>query len=693
MSIPKRIFHGMRIPDSRIPLLVFLLAAGLALLGGCEFNSPETPVFDTTLTIPLGVERIEILEALDDEDYLIQDGEGAVNFFIEGDPVTMDLGFELSTDISSQTIDQGLGNFDLATLDPMDYFFELGDMWAPANGVSDLDTQVPGFPIDIVSPGQDLPDVESATLESGSVTITVTNGLPVPISADSGADQLELVMENPLDDTLLATFLFGLIEPGMTEIQSADLAGVVLPDQVQIRLAGGSPGSDGSEVTVNGDDSILVEAVFSDLVVSEAVAVVGSQDFHTTFDTELPQDYELTGAIISSGTLGLELANNMSIPCTAVLTWETLVDEGGAPMISSFELEAFATENRTVDFSGRILDADGAVLTALTAEVDVHTPGSGATAVPLTSDDGLTATLGGGALVFSSVTGLVPVQQVPVEPTEEEVDLPDELDGLELTAASMTIYVTNSAELPGTVAITLTGTSESGTTETLDIDHDIVAANAQGPGITSIQMNDEDLVQFLNNLPEIITLAGEISIGGESGTVYGNEYATVNWEIAAPLEVIINDATFETSPDSLGTDEDVRDMINDHLRGAKLEAEILNHLPVGVELLILAGTDTLTMVADPLLEIGPLTVGAALVDPVSHTVSEAVSSNPTIILTEEEARVFGQPGLYTMVVVHLPSTNGQPVKLMATDYLEIRGMVQIDVEVSDPDDDSSDTDD
>lgn len=667
--------------------LLFLSAAvtTLGLLGGCEINSPKMPSFDTSLTIPLGTERVDVLDALEDEDYLVVDGSGTVNFFIEGEPDTMDFGFDLATDIAGQTIQQGVGAFSLAALDPMHYSFILADIWAPAAGATNLITPVPGFPIDVVSPGQDIPDVESATLESGSATITVTNGLPVPVSADSGPDQIRLVLENPLDGSVVASFLFGVIAAGQTAVQTADLAGVVLPGDMRVHLTGGSPGSGASAVVVNGDDSITVDAEFGDLVVSEAVAVVGAQEFQTSFDSALPDDYEILQAVISSGSIELTVTNGMPIPCAATLTWPAIVDLAGLPLRASFNLAAGQTAGQTMDFTGRILDGGGSALAALTANVDITTPGSGAIPVALSASDGLTASLSAGSIAFSSVTGIVPLQEVAIEPIREDIDLPDELGGLELTAASMVLRVTNTSGLPGQVAVTMTGTSADGLVRSLTVDRQIEAAAARSPYTTTIVLDETNstLIEFLNNLPEQIVLAGDVSVGGVSGTVHADDYAIVDWEISAPVEVIINDATIETEPDSLGADQDMQDMINNHVRGARLQTEILNHLPIGVEIRILAGTDTLTIADAPLLELGPFAVAAGLVDPVSHTVSEPVTSTPSLSLTEEQARVFAQPGLYTMIAVRLPSTEGNPVRLLATDYLEIRGMITVDVEVSD----------
>ena len=97
MPIPPHPISGRRGSRPWIPLLILLATAGLVLLVGCEINSPEMPSFNTSVTIPLGVERIEILDALDDKDYLIQEENGTVSFFIEGNADTMDFDFDLST--------------------------------------------------------------------------------------------------------------------------------------------------------------------------------------------------------------------------------------------------------------------------------------------------------------------------------------------------------------------------------------------------------------------------------------------------------------------------------------------------------------------------------------------------------------------------------------------------------------------
>lgn len=668
-------------------LLALVALTAFAFLGGCEINKPEMPTFDTSVAIPLGVERIEVLDLVEDEEFLVVGSDSSLGFFIDGDPDTIDFDFELAADFGSQHIQQGLGNFELPDLDPMAYNFQLSDLWAPADGLVNQPAIVPAFPFSVTSSGQDLPDIESATLSSGSVSITVTNGLPVPVSAASGHDQVILNMIDPGSGTSFASFTFPVIAPGGSSTQTADLSGVNLPGEVAVTLAGGSPGSTGSLVTVNGTDTIAVSANFTDLVVSSATALVEAQNFQTSFDTELPADYEITHAIISSGTVGLTLANDMPIPCTSVVTWPNLVNLSGQALSEIFVLAAGETATRAIDFSGYILEANSGSLTVLSANVDITTPGSGTTPVTMNATDGLTADISGGSIAFDSVTGIVPAYEVALDPMEEEIDLPDEMDGIELTSASMVLRLTNSAGLPGDLDLMLSGTSASGQVRTMDVSRTIAPALDRAPQVTNIVLteNNSTIVDFLNNLPETITLSGDVQVGGDGseGTVRADDYAVVAWDVSAPMEVIISGSTIAGDPELIDLDEDMRDMIEDHALGAHIQTEILNHMPLGVELRILAGTDAATLESNPLLTVGPLTVEGALVDPQTHTVAEPVISWPVVQLTEEQARIFALPNLLTAVEVVLPSTNGNPIRMMATDYLEVRGIVNVDVHVND----------
>ena len=686
-GIRNRARRGRRPAGPSLLVMTLFMAGAMALLGGCEINKPEMPTFDTSLTVPLGVERVEILDLIEDEDFLVVGGDSSLGFFIDGDPDTMALDLDLAVEIQGQNIEQGIGNFDLADVDPMAYSFELADIWPPSSGLTDEATIVPAFPIDVTSDAEDIPDIESATLAEGQVTITLTNGLAVPISADSGADQVVLDLIDPDTGTGFASFTFPVIPPGGQATRSADLAGTHLPGEVAVAITGGSPGSSGATVVVSGTDAIDISAVFSELVVSAASAVVAAQEFQTSIETDLPEDYEITRATIASGSSSLVLVNNMPVPCTARITWPDLLDIADQPLTEVFVLAPGQTSGRQIDFSGRILVDGGAPVTALAAELVVNSPGSGGNPVTMSAGDGLTADLGGCTIEFGSVTGVLPAFDVALDPVEEEIDLPDEMDGLELTTATMVLRLTNSSGLPGDLDLTLTGTSSGGSVRTLQVSETIAPAIDRAPRVTSIILdeNNSTIVDFLNNLPETITMSGSVQVGGPgvSGTVHAGDFAVVAWETSAPVEVVITGSTIDTDPKTLDLDQDMRDMINDHALSAHIQTEILNHMPMAVELRILVGTDLAALDTDPLLVIGPLSVDSATVDQATHTVAQATISTPVIELTQEQARIFALPGVLTAVEVYLPSTNGNPVRMMSSDFLEVQGIVQMDILVND----------
>ncbi len=670
-----------------LPAGLLTLTALLLLTAGCDINSPEMPSFDTVFVVPLGTERLEIMDAVDDEDFLLVADDGSLGFHLDGDPDTLSLDFDLSVDVPGQSIDQGLGNFDLPAPAPLTYDFQLSDIWAPATGVTGLTTLVPAFPIDVTSGGQDLPDMTSATLSDGILSVTVTNNLAVPVGANSGADQIILRLENPVNSTLIVSMYMPLIPAGEARTQVANLAGVTLPDQLAARLRGGSTGSSGQFVTINGTDALAVEAAFAGLVVSSATAVVGNQTFTSSFDSPLPADYEITRAVIESGSMDVNLTNGMPIPCTAYLIWDQVQNIDGLPMIRTFDLPAGGTASATLDFGGYTIQSDGLPVTSLTATVNIVTPGSSGVPVTLSATDGLTASLSAGAISFSSVTGLVPAFAVPLDPITESIDLPDEMSGLELTAAILTLTLTNSSGIPADVDLTLTGTAADGAVRSLLVNEQILPAIGRAAATTTIVLDqaNSSILDFLNNLPETITLDGSVVAGGtgETGTVHADDYAVIGWEISAPVEMVITGATIDSDPEVVDIDADLRDRIATHARGAVLRTQILNHLPMGVELRIVAAQDTNQLDTNPLLIVGPISVAAGLTDPVTHIVIEAVTSTPVISLTEAEARILGLPNLFTRVEAILPSTNGQPVRVMSTDFLEFQGIVELEVLIDD----------
>ena len=96
--------NKLRGPVSRHSAYVLVLLAIYALvllLSGCEINKPEVPIFTTTLAVPIGEKRIDIQDLVEDEDFLVVDGEAGLSFTITGDPDSLAIESDLSVDLEA----------------------------------------------------------------------------------------------------------------------------------------------------------------------------------------------------------------------------------------------------------------------------------------------------------------------------------------------------------------------------------------------------------------------------------------------------------------------------------------------------------------------------------------------------------------------------------------------------------------
>ncbi len=672
----------------RAAALPVLLALFGLLLAGCEVADPALPSFQTRVTVPLGEERMDIADAIDDEDYLYSLPDGTLGFSVDGDPDTVALDLDVAADIPAQTVRGDLGAFDLAVSAPVDVAFVLSDLYADAAMLDGFTLPVPPFGFTTDSDPHDLEDIDSATLAGGTLTVEVLNGLPVPISATGGPDRLVLDLVDPASGLAVVTVEFDPIAAGSAATESVDLAGVTLPGALSVRLAGGSPGSSGAPVLVDAAAEIAVSAVFSDLQVTAAEAVIGAQEFSTEFATDLPSDYSVERAVIGSGLVQLDVVNELPIPCLVTVTWPDVVDLDGQPMQLVVDLPGGASQTQQADFAGYVVQApEGATLDQLVATVTAVSPGSGGLAVPVQSDQGVRADLGSGRIAFTSVTGVVPELAYDFDPMDEEIDLPDELEGLQLTRASLELELVNSAAVTAYTDFVLTGVNAAGQSTQMTVQEQIAPAADDRAAVTRIVLDEtnSDIVAFLNSLPTSISLAGGVRLGGDGqiGTVRTDDYAVIGWRITSPVDVMVEQSQLFGDTEALDLDQDGRDMLRDHVGGAELQLEVLNHLPLGIEARVLFGTDSLTVKEQPLLAIGPIAVAAADVDPVTRAVSVARTSRPLVTVSAADVQLLATEGLLSVLEVVLPSTDGQAVRILTTDYVTVQGLVYLDVEVSD----------
>ncbi|MDY0109243.1 MAG: hypothetical protein RBT60_04850 [Candidatus Krumholzibacteria bacterium] len=679
--------HARLDPGSRSTgLLLIVIAAGLCL-GGCEFAEPALPTFTTRLTVPLGEEHLAIADLVDGEDYLVRLDDGALGFWVAGDPDTVGLGFDLTVDIPAETRHATLGSFPLELFEPTVFAFTLAELCAEAASLDGQIAPVPPFWFEDQSNAETIAGLTSATLDRGTLTVTLANGLPVAVSAPDGGEGLVIDLLAASSLQVLASVEFEPVPAGGAAERSADLTGVELPGAVAVRIRGGSPGSGEEPVTVDAGAALAIQIALSDLAASAAIAVVPAQTCSTSIETALPADYDVLQTVIDRGSLTVTMRNEMAIPCDVVVLWPDVVDLDQQPLRVSIAVPGGEEVARDVDFAGRLVQAPAGIgLRELAASVIVDSPGSSGHSVALQAAQGIQADFHGGRLEFASVTGTVPAQLCELVSVRAEIDLPAELEGLSLRRATLELTVTSDAGLPAAVSFELVGFDQHGASRSLPVQDVIAAADGDRAATTRIVLDEtnSDIVAFLNHLPVEISLAGSVELGGDGtvGTIHRGDEAVVAWEITSPVEVVIESSQLYGDPKLWDLDDDVRDAIADHAGAAAVDLVVINHLPVGVEASLLIGPDPATLETEPLLVIGPVVIGAAAVDPDGYTVSAPLVCQPQVSLTEAQARLLATGGLHTQLAIALPATAGNPVRVMTTDYINVQGLCYLDVEVS-----------
>jgi hypothetical protein len=677
------------LPRNRRHLILTAAAFTIILIvaAGCEIQDPALPTFSTRLSVPIGSHEITVSELIEDQDYLYAGGDSVLTFQIDGDTTSVVLDLDLSADLEGQNIDAEIGLISLPASDPLIFGFLLEDIFPGAGSLPPGPVPVPAFDFDLESDPSIIEDIESAHIASGELRFVLRNNLPIPMSGTSAPEQISIDLIEPFSGAILTSAVFeSAIAPGDTATAVADLAGVTLPSSVAIALVGGSAGGFAADGLAP-EDGLEVSLELVDVTMDAATAVIDAQVFSDGGTIDLPNDLQVMTATLATGEISIDLGNDLPIDCLVVLEFPDIQLASGAPATLNIDLPAGGTNSAVMDLAQAVISADaGATLSELTWSITASSAGSEGTAVTIAATDRLNATLAPTTLTFAEVTGYIPEETFALDPTSEELDLPDELDGLQLTSATLTLEIFNGTGVGGTLDISLLGTSADGSSSTLAAVAQIAADDAKDMRtVVTLDETNSNIAEFLSTMPETVTLSGEMRIGGpdQIGTIRPGDSARLTWGLDAPLRLMITESQLDQAPIALDLDTDTREQLDEHLVQADVIAEVSNHFPFAVELFIQVGPDSTAAVNDPELVIGPLSVEAGSLDNVGGWVSQAVTSQLEIALSTNDIRAFTRPGAFTAVVAHIMGTNGEEIVVRIGDKLNIRGAISAEILISD----------
>lgn len=668
--------------------VAFALVAGF-IVSGCTIETPEMPTFSTNLTVPIGSESVTVWDLIDENEDLISVGDNSVlGFSVDGDTTSIELEFDYGTEIEETELQTEVGVISIEGTPPIDYGFQADDLSEMLELLPPEVEDIPAFTFDVDGEPSDVEGISSATIQTGEISLTLTNDLPVPIS---GIEYPELIVATLLNGETMstfATFTFDAeILPGESATKVVDLSDASLPGTMAVMLTGGSNGGH-APGGISPEHSLDVVLQLSSLVVTDATAEIGAQEMETSGSMALPDSLGLISAEIGQGELAINFDNGLGIPCNIEVAFEELFLESGYPLVITLDLPAFQSGSSQTSLENAVIESlDGQAITELNYSVTVETPGSSGEIVSISSTDFVSLSIAPSRLTLEAVTGILPMETWELEPVSEELDLPDDFDGFHLAGTSLFINIDNGTGVSGEIEFSITGHHADGRQTIVSHQGDIIASTDGFDGHTLIILdeNNSNINELISDLPDQIEFSGNISVGGngEIGTVRNGDKASVSWSISAPLSFSLDPSTTDTDPELLDLDEETSDRLRENLVQGELLALIDNSFPFGVELNVLLGTDTTTIHESPEAVIGPISVAPGIIDPQTGWVTDPVTSSNTILIDQTIIDLITSEGACSALLVTMPGTNGEVVSVRANDGITFSGVISAEILIND----------
>jgi len=197
----------------------------------------------------------------------------------------------------------------------------------------------------------------------------------------------------------------------------------------------------------------------------------------------------------------------------------------------------------------------------------------------------------------------------------------------------------------------------------------IPAAPGNEPALWDTLLEISDLLEIS---PERIRAGGSVLIRGQ-GTTDRDDFVWTRVDLNAPLTVSIN-------PDTIITDSAVDSSVIDSSLGETLKSgalflDLRNRLPLGIRLKLHVKEeereDSLVRVIE--IPAAPVSEAGWSVRDTAFTIELSLSENEIEIFTRKPRKSWAE--------IIFPGTDGMPVTLRASDYMDIKGFARFRVRI------------
>jgi len=663
-----------------ISLLLFL-----ANLMSCSLEKPSAPSWDVDMTIPLINKVYTMAEIAEDETTLFVDSTGNVNFEVEADLDQYYVGDQLTLEDQQEDMSIEMGTFTIEAPGSEFTYIELQEIYPEASNRDGETIVVPPFSFE--TPKRPLQDYESfsyVVIENGAVDLNVTNNLAVPL----GPPLVLEIWDTDADVLIASDNANSQVVPGQTQTFTFDLQGQRVPNRLSLKISGDSPGSNGQPVVIDAQSTFEMEAEIGELTANEALARIPRQTVSNSDQVTISDSVVVTEAILENGILDIAVAGNLPLDTWLVCSLPDFVSPSGTALVDSFFIDRDFPSPHTVDLSGFSLRPQMADFGQQPIRVlwTARTISTGAEMVLIRSTDIYLAQFSMESVRFSSLSGKLSETTIDIEQSEIDFDIPADLDNVFFETAQMELNINNGIYFPARTDLRVEGENESGARSDLFINEVIQPASESGvPSTTTIVLNDvnSSISDFISIVPKYLRVFGQVKLGDESwtGTVTRDDYVSGTVKLRAPLALSFPTQIVESDPTELEIEQDVREDVVENLANGSFFVKIKNHLPLGASVEFMFANSEAELFDNPILQIGPVRADGGTVDGSGYVQQEAVSEI-TVDLDEAQMQTFLETPLFAGVRLQVDGTNGQTVKVLDSDAIQIQSYTRVKLKVN-----------
>ncbi len=649
--------YGLKFILGIVVIIVFLTTVQ------CSIRKPEVPTWNTDFVVPL-INRTytmsEIISKIDQPGLEIN-GDGDVVYSFEHEIDTIMVNDNLSINDIHQSVSEVLGPVDIYPKNPAPSVVSLSDYVSLIlGGIPDI-----SFDIEI-----DMPVISGynwADISSGTAYIKVTNNFGLDLDT-----VIALIID--LSDTSLVEavpFPDPGIPAGVTDSVAIDLGGKRVSNAFQLQIHCHTPGA--ASFSLSPDKELIAALDFSNgFTITSAEAETPAINLDFSQSVALSDSNTIMSAELSSGSLQISIQNGTNLPGNVNVQIPDF-NISGQPLGVTCIVGPQSVENVNIDLAGYSFEpADQVSPQEFIIEAAVSIDeSSGWVVVDESNSFRVDADITN--LNFADMTGIINSAAANFNGIEIELEVPRGFDSIQLVNAVLVLEIENAIGFPGLLNVNISGNGG----QFLNLNGDISAGSPDNPSVTLI--TDSSAASFLNPVPGTITVNGSATFGDGStaGTVTANDYVFSKVGISAPLEIIINRASFVGDTASEDIDTHDIDIVTEHLILAEFLPTVANHLPLGVEVEIYVDSDSTRLNAyQAQLTIGPLQVAAGEVDANGIVVSPTISEL-SIILDSLDVQILNNDRLFTSQNITIVGDGINPVKLTGADYVGVQGIIEI----------------